>query len=63
MSCSVANIFPSHTLFDTKVKEVMSLPMLPLCYDKNPRIYLENKTEYNKKNQTYKMFKKSQIQI
>jgi len=37
--------------------------MLPLCYDKNPRIYLENKTEYNKKKQTYKMFKKSQIQI
>jgi len=30
---------------------------------KKPRIYLEKKTENNKKTQTYKMFRKSQNQL
>ena len=38
-------------------------PVLPPCYEKKNRIYLEKTQENNKKTQTLKTFKKSQNRI
>jgi len=37
--------------------------VLPLCYEENPRIYLEKKTENDEKPQTYKMLKKIKMKF